>query len=751
MPEVTLDVVSVDSTPVPDRSCHFTGVGGTIGRDEGNTLVLQDKHRRVSRLHASITFPEGVPTIANASTTLPISVGSTVLSHGEKVRLNAGDPIEIGPFLLRVKGKGRTSTEDTLIAHVQPTVQVHPIKLPEPNGVHSVGGQPDPLASLIASPIPNDAADPFADLFADLAPVSAKPVLSPTPAVAKSSDVVRPIPAVPSGETDPFADLLGMGARVNTSLGVSPVRSEPNAGPSPVAGPAPTLSPKPASVMNAGMGQPKSVAPMGEMDPFADLLGMGAGANGSPGVSPARIEVNAGSFPIASPAPMLSPKPTSVMNAGMGQSIPVASMGEIDPFADLLGLGPSANESVGTPMASYGAPAGLSPAVYPAPSPERFTPAVSPALAPSQGPWSSSPAPMAIIPEDFNPFELPSQTSRNAADPLAQMMGAASPQADVAIGGGDLSIDALFSTAASSPFEGLVSNNPGTPLYPSQGINSLTAAAEASDPLLMFGASAPDASASMYAPVRDDLPEIGGAYQPPKAFFPESQPPRGVHAPAPFFAGAHQREPAPNVNADALTSAFMNAVGLPPGALPGGLTPELMTVIGGLLRTATSGAIDMLAARAATKLELQASVTIISSQSNNPLKFLPNAESALQQMLGKKMPGFMRADQAMRDAFDDLRAHEIGVIAGTRAALTEVLGRFDPSVLEKRLTGGSLLDSLLPAIRKTKLWEIYLEQYAKIRREAEDDFQSIFGRSFLEAYEQETNRVKSHTTHSGSN
>jgi FHA domain-containing protein len=622
MPEVTLDVVSVDSTPVPDRSCHFTGVGGTIGRDEGNTMVLQDKHRRVSRLHASITFPDGVATIANASTTLPISVGSTVLNHGEKVRLNAGDSIEIGPFILRVKGKGRTSTEDTLIAHVQPTVQVPPIKLPEPILAHSERGQSDPLASLMSSPIPGDAADPFADLFADLAPINAKPVLSPTPPVAMSSDVARPIP--------------------------------------------------------------------------------------------------------------------------------VAPLGEIDPFADLLGLGPSANAAVGNPLASYGTQAGLSPAVYPAPSPERFAPAVSPP-APSQVPWSSSPAPLAIIPEDFNPFALPSQTSRNAADPLAQMMGGASPQADVAIGGGDLSIDALFSTSGSSPFEGLVSNNPGTPLYPSQGINSLTADAEASDPLLMFGASAPDVGASMYAPVRDDLPEIGGAYQPPKAFFPESQPPRGAQAPAAFFGGAHQREPAPNVNADALTSAFMNAVGLPPGALPGGLTPELMTVIGGLLRTATSGAIDMLAARAATKLELQASVTIISSQSNNPLKFLPNAESALQQMLGKKMPGFMRADQAMRDAFDDLRAHEIGVIAGTRAALTEVLGRFDPSVLEKRLTGGSLLDSFLPAIRKTKLWEIYLEQYAKIRREAEDDFQSIFGRSFLEAYEQETNRVKSHATHSGSN
>ena len=57
------------------------------------------------------------------------------------------------------------------------------------------------------------------------------------------------------------------------------------------------------------------------------------------------------------------------------------------------------------------------------------------------------------------------------------------------------------------------------------------------------------------------------------------------------------------------------------------------------------------------------------------LKFLPNADAAMLQLLGKKMPGFMRADVAMRDAFDDLRAHLKLVSLGTRAALTEVLGK----------------------------------------------------------------------------
>ncbi|MBP9905607.1 MAG: type VI secretion system-associated FHA domain protein TagH [Rhodoferax sp.] len=645
MSEITLEVVSIDSVPASDRRCAFSGVGGTIGRDEGNTMVLQDKHRRVSRLHASITFPDGVPTVANASTTLPISVGTTLLNHGEKMRLHAGDLIEIGPFVLRVRTHGRSDTEDTLIAHVQPTLQLQPIKLAEPIVSSLALGQPDPLAALMGIPAPANAGDPFADLFADLMPAKAIPEviapLAPAPAPA-------PAPALP-----------------------------------PVPRPAPAPPPTVAQYMPAGI---PAASPHGEVDPFADLLGLGVPSNGS-GMHAAGYGGPSGFYGAAHSAPNPAPSPTVT------------------------------SASVFAPM---------------------------PSSLPSQRPQ------VAIIPEDFNPFALPSEVSRNSADPLSQMLGGGAAQADVAIGGGDLSIDALFSPSAASPFAGLIGAEPSAGMGPAPTINGLTANTENSDPLAMFGVAADAPGASMYAPVRDDLPEIGGAYQPPKAFFPDARPSYGASSPSPFFAGASQGQPAANANADALTAAFLNAVGLPPGALPGGLTPELMTVIGGLLRTATAGAIDMLAARAATKLELQASVTIISSQSNNPLKFLPNAESALQQMLGKKMPGFMRADQAMRDAFDDLRAHEIGVIAGTRAALTEVLGRFDPSALEKRLAGGSLLDSLMPSIRKTKLWEIYLEQYAKIRREAEDDFQSIFGRSFLEAYEQETNRVKSHATHSGS-
>jgi FHA domain-containing protein len=65
------------------------------------------------------------------------------------------------------------------------------------------------------------------------------------------------------------------------------------------------------------------------------------------------------------------------------------------------------------------------------------------------------------------------------------------------------------------------------------------------------------------------------------------------------------------------------------------------------------------------------------------------------------------------------------------------------------LTSGLFLENFLPSVRKTKLWDIYLERYAQIRREAEDDFQSIFGRAFVQAYERETARMKARAAEVG--
>jgi FHA domain-containing protein len=90
---------------------------------------------------------------------------------------------------------------------------------------------------------------------------------------------------------------------------------------------------------------------------------------------------------------------------------------------------------------------------------------------------------------------------------------------------------------------------------------------------------------------------------------------------------------------------------------------------------------------------------------------------------------------AVRDAFDDLRAHEVALLAGMRAALTAVLDRFEPAALETRLADKGLWDSLLPASRRARLWERFAEQHATIAGEIEEQFDAIFAGAFAKAYE----------------
>ena len=173
------------------------------------------------------------------------------------------------------------------------------------------------------------------------------------------------------------------------------------------------------------------------------------------------------------------------------------------------------------------------------------------------------------------------------------------------------------------------------------------------------------------------------------------------------------------------------------------LTPELMLLIGQLLHEAASGTTDLLVARAAMKREVRAEATMIVARENNPLKFSPTAEAALQHLLSPTTRGFMAAAPAMRDAFDDLRAHQFGFVAGMRAALAGVLDRFDPAQLEGKLAQKSSgLMSILPGSRKARMWEVFTEHYAQISTEAEDDFHSLFGKAFLQAYEEHIDQLK---------
>jgi FHA domain-containing protein len=186
----------------------------------------------------------------------------------------------------------------------------------------------------------------------------------------------------------------------------------------------------------------------------------------------------------------------------------------------------------------------------------------------------------------------------------------------------------------------------------------------------------------------------------------------------------------------ALLNAFIEGIGLTPDQVKAELTPEFMRRFGQAYRTAVQGTMDLLHARSEIKRELRSDVTIMATRANNPLKFLPDADGVMMQMVGQTFPGFMLPVPAMQEAFRDLRVHQLALMAGIRAAYAEALTRFDPQQLEKHAAEpGGLLAKLASTRHKAALWDDYKQRYADIRRHAEDDLTAFSGRTFVKAYD----------------
>ena len=103
-------------------------------------------------------------------------------------------------------------------------------------------------------------------------------------------------------------------------------------------------------------------------------------------------------------------------------------------------------------------------------------------------------------------------------------------------------------------------------------------------------------------------------------------------------------------------------------------------------------------------------------------------------------PGFKQAPEAVSDGIRDVKAHELAMLAAMQAALTRLIAALDPEALAARLGNPSLFQTMLPAARKAKCWELFEQSYRRIAAELADDFQGTFGDAFAAAYADEMRR-----------
>lgn len=184
---------------------------------------------------------------------------------------------------------------------------------------------------------------------------------------------------------------------------------------------------------------------------------------------------------------------------------------------------------------------------------------------------------------------------------------------------------------------------------------------------------------------------------------------------------------------------FARAMNINSDKLPE-FTPEFFEQLGGVLLHLTAGIVNLMHERAQIKHEMRADVTIIASSGNNPLKFAPDAQSAIAHLLNEPMPGFMRSKEAINDAVEDLLAHQVGLVSGSRAAVYEVVKNFSPDKIKRYLTAKNIMSSLIPMSKKSSLWELYEAHYAEVAGSAREEFELRFQQAFAHAYEQEIDK-----------
>jgi type VI secretion system FHA domain protein len=172
------------------------------------------------------------------------------------------------------------------------------------------------------------------------------------------------------------------------------------------------------------------------------------------------------------------------------------------------------------------------------------------------------------------------------------------------------------------------------------------------------------------------------------------------------------------------------------------VTPELAHQFGQILRVVVAGVMDVLRARERIKDEFRMRMTTFKTTDNNPLKFSVNVEDALHNLLVKRNAAFLGPVEAFEDAFQDVRNHQMAMLAGVRVAYEAMLAEFEPGRLQEKFDRQGKSGSFLSGGAKSKYWELYSNKFHDMVKDADTSFRHLFGDEFAKAYEEQLARLK---------
>jgi type VI secretion system FHA domain protein len=217
--------------------------------------------------------------------------------------------------------------------------------------------------------------------------------------------------------------------------------------------------------------------------------------------------------------------------------------------------------------------------------------------------------------------------------------------------------------------------------------------------------------------------------QPPAAPRPAAAPVRANYPPA---AGP----PAAGGGFD--VDSFLRGAGLDPRAI----SAETAALLGQILRLVVQGTIDVLRARTEIKSEFRLPVTQLKVSENNPLKFSVNADDAMASLLSRRNAAYLQPLEAFQDAFEDIRTHQLAMLAGMRAGFDSVLERLDAATLQEQFDKQIKRGGLLSLASKSRYWDLFEEYCRELETDRDTSFRRLFGEEFAAAYESQLDKLK---------
>ncbi|WP_313487108.1 type VI secretion system-associated FHA domain protein TagH [Stutzerimonas kunmingensis] len=214
----------------------------------------------------------------------------------------------------------------------------------------------------------------------------------------------------------------------------------------------------------------------------------------------------------------------------------------------------------------------------------------------------------------------------------------------------------------------------------------------------------------------------------------------------PQAATEPRREPEPERLPLSFWERFGEALGVDLDDLDEDQRQALALTAARLLKQSVGGLQQSLRTRSELKNELRLALTTVQNAGNNPLKHSADSAEAMSALLRGGKPGQLPAEQAIGRAFRDLQAHQVALLAASRAAVQAMFEQLAPEQLALRFEREGRKPLIATAGSR---WRAYRRLHHSLGQDA-DWSERLFARDFAKTYEEQVRLIATlDSTHQG--